>query len=233
LEKKIIGKSMPLLLASIYEKAARMVIDSYYIPTALEVLSELREFTSNPTNTKKRLLDLGAGPGYLPIEIAKRVQNIQIDGIDPLFISVKIAQKNAERAGVGERVHFSVGDASKLRFHENSYDMIVSTGVLHELKDPIKVLNECYRVLKTGGKVFIHDPAKVSSGIDRKKWKDSLNFFEKIIFGLFTLFNKIKPPATYTPKEAEGMIEATHFTQYHIEELKINGARELKIKLRK
>ena len=187
---------MPLLLASTYEKAARMVIDSYYIPTALEVISELCELTGDSMNATKKMLDLGAGPGYLPIEIAKRVQNIQIDGIDPLSISVKIAKKNADRAGLGERVLFSVGDASKLQFNEISYDMIVSTGVLHELKDPIKVLNESYRVLKPGGKVFIHDPARVSAGIDRKKWKDSLNFFEKIIFGLFSLSNKIKPPAT-------------------------------------
>jgi len=233
LKDRIIGTKMPALLASIYDKAARMVIDSYYIPTAEEVIAVLGQIKTSSLETDRRILDLGTGPGYLLIEIAKRVHNFQIDGIDPLLKSIKIARKNAMRAGVGDRIHFEVGDAHKLRFKENSYDMIVSTGAFHELKNPIKVLNECYRLLKPGGEVFIHDPARVSAGVERKEWMNSLNFLEKITYRLFTLFRKFKPPQTYSQKEAEEMIAATKFKQYHIEEHWIKGTRELKIKLKK
>jgi ubiquinone/menaquinone biosynthesis C-methylase UbiE len=233
LQKKIIGTKMPVLLASIYDKAARMVIDSYYIPTAKEVIALLSQINTNSLEIDRRILDLGTGPGYLLIEIAKRVHNFQIDGIDPLLKLIKIARKNAIKAGVGDRIHFEVGDANKLRFKENSYDMIVSTGAFHELKNPAKVLNECYRVLKSGGEVFIHDPARVSAGVDTKKWIDSLNFLEKITYRLFSLFRKFKPPQTYSQKEAEEMIAATKFKYYHIEEHWIKGTRELKIKLKK
>jgi ubiquinone/menaquinone biosynthesis C-methylase UbiE len=233
LKKRIIGTKMPVLLSSIYDKAARMVIDSYYIPTAKEVIDVLSQIKTGSLETDRRILDLGTGPGYLLIEIAKRVHNFQIDGIDPLLKLIKIARENAIRAGVGDRINFEVGDANKLRFKENSYDMIVSTGAFHELKNPIKVLNECYRVLKSGGEVFIHDPARVSAGVERKKWKDSLNFLEKVTYRLFTLFRKFKPPQTYSQKEAEEMIATTRFKQYHIEEHWIKGTRELKIKLKK
>jgi ubiquinone/menaquinone biosynthesis C-methylase UbiE len=233
LKRRIIGTKMPVLLSSIYDKAARMVIDSYYIPTAEEVIAVLSQIKTISPETDRRILDLGTGPGYLLIEIAKRVHNFQIDGIDPLLKLIKIARKNAIRAGVGDRIHFEVGDANKLRFKENSYDMIVSTGAFHELKNPVKVLNECYRVLKLGGEVFIHDPARVSAGVERKKWMDSLNFLEKVTYRLFTLFRKFRPPQTYSQKEAEEMIAATKFKQYHIEEHWIKGTRELKIKLKK
>jgi len=233
LKDRIIGTKMPALLASIYDKAAKMVIDSYYIPTAEEVIAALSQIRTSSLETDRRILDLGTGPGYLLIEIAKRVNNLQTDGIDPLLKSIKIARKNAIRAGVGDRIHFEVGDANRLRFEENSYDMIVSTGAFHELKNPVKVLNECYRVLKPGGEVFIHDPARVSAGVERKKWMDSLSFLEKVIYRLFTLFRKFKPPQTYSQKEAEEMIAATKFKQYHIEEHWIKGTRELKIKLKK
>ncbi len=232
-KKKIIGTKMTALLASTYDKAARMVIDSYYIPTAKEVIAILNQMRTNSLETYGRILDLGTGPGYLPIEIAKRVHNFHIDGIDPLLKLIKIARNNAIRSGVSDRVHFEVGDANKLRFEENSYDIIVSTGVFHELKNPIKVLDECYRVLKPEGEVFIHDPARVSAGVERKKWIDSLNILEKTIYRLFTLFKKFKPPQTYSQKEAEEMIAATKFKQYHIEEHWIKGIRELKIKLKK
>jgi ubiquinone/menaquinone biosynthesis C-methylase UbiE len=233
LKRRIIGTKMPVLLSSIYDKAARMVIDSYYIPTAEEVIAVLSQIKTISPETDRRILDLGTGPGYLLIEIAKRVHNFQIDGIDPLLKLIKIARKNAIRAGVGDRIHFEVGDANKLRFKENSYDMIVSTGAFHELKNPVKVLNECYRVLKLGGEVFIHDPARVSAGVERKKWMDSLNFLEKVTYRLFALFRKFRPPQTYSQKEAEEMIAATKFKQYHIEEHWIKGTRELKIKLKK
>jgi len=233
LKKRIIGTKMPALLSSIYDKAARMVIDSYYIPTAKEVIAVLSQIKTISLETDRRILDLGTGPGYLLIEIAKRVHNFQIDGIDPILKLIKIARKNAIRAGVGDRIHFEVGDANKLRFKENSYDMIVSTGAFHELKNPIKVLNECYRVLKLGGEVFIHDPARVSAGVEKKKWMDSLNFLEKVTYRMFTLFRKFKPPQTYSQKEAEEMIAATKFKEYHIEEHWIKGTRELKIKLKK
>ncbi|MEW6584257.1 MAG: class I SAM-dependent methyltransferase [Nitrospirota bacterium] len=233
LKRRIIGTRMPVLLASIYDKAASTVVDSYYIPTAEEIIAELSQIKTGSFETDRKILDLGTGPGYLLIEIAKRVRNFQIDGIDPLLKSIKIARKNAMRAGVGDRIHFEVGDANKLRFKENSYDMIVSTGAFHELKNPVRVLNECYRVLKPGGEVFIHDPARVSAGVDRQKWMDSLNFLEKITYRLFTLFRKFNPPQTYSQKEAEEMIAATKFKQNHIEEHWIKGTRELKIKLKK
>ncbi|MEW6215272.1 MAG: class I SAM-dependent methyltransferase, partial [Nitrospirota bacterium] len=223
LREKIIGKRTSGLLVPIYEKAARMVIDSYYVPIAEEIVAELSQITTPGPETGRRMLDLGTGPGYLPIEIVKRVPNLRVDGIDPLLKSIKIARKNAARAEVGERVHFEVGDAAKLRFRDNSYDMIISTGMLHELEDPVKVLNECYRVLKPGGKVFIHDPARVSVGIDKEKWRASFNLREKIIYRLYTLFSKIDAPDTYSQKEAEEIIAATHFKHYQIEEYWIKG----------
>ncbi|NWF52937.1 MAG: class I SAM-dependent methyltransferase [Nitrospirae bacterium] len=232
-KKKIIGRRMPGFLASIYEKAARMVINSYYVPIAEEVIAELSQIRNIDHETEIRILDVGTGPGYLPIEIAKRVQNIRIYGIDSISKSIKMAKTNAAKAGVGDRVNFEVGDAAKLQFMENFYDMIISTGVLHELKDPIKVLNEFYRVLKPGGKVFIHDPARVSSGIDKKKWIASFKRWEKIIYKFFTIFCEFKPPHTYSQEEAKEIIAATNFKQYQVEEYWVEGSRELKIKLRK
>jgi methylase of polypeptide subunit release factors len=93
LKKRIIGTGMPVLLASAYDKAAKMVIDSYYIPTAEEVIVALSQIKTNALKTDRRILDLGTGPGYLAIEIAKRVHNFQIDGIDPLLKLIKIARK--------------------------------------------------------------------------------------------------------------------------------------------
>ncbi len=73
MKPRILIERIPGPLAPMYEKAARMVIKSYYSQVAEEVVSNLKAGT---------ILDLGSGPGYLPIEIVKRSPSIKVDGID-------------------------------------------------------------------------------------------------------------------------------------------------------
>ena len=141
-------------MASAYNKAAKMAIGTYYSQLADEIASGLKS---------GRALDLGTGPGYLDIEIVKRVPVIMIDGIDLSAKLINVAKENALEAGVADRLHFEVMDAAALKFEDNSYDLVFSTGMLHSLKKPdriAKVLKECYRVLRAGGEVWIYDPAK-------------------------------------------------------------------------
>jgi len=220
MKPRIIIERVPDFLGSIYEKATRLVVDSYYAQVAEEVVSNLRAGT---------VLDLGTGPGYLPIEIVKRSPAIRIDGIDLGHKLIRMARGNALKEGVAGRLNFEVGNAARLRFEDASYDMVISTGMLHMLKDPIKVLRECYRVLKHGGEAWIYDPAQVSSLIDERRWKDSLSFQEKVICKLFTLYARINPPQSYNRKQITAMIAATNFKEFWIEE----EDNELKVKLRK
>jgi ubiquinone/menaquinone biosynthesis C-methylase UbiE len=100
------------------------------------------------------LIDLGAGAGYLSIEIGKRVPALNVYGIDLSKEMVKIARKHAE--GV-ENVRFEIGNAAYLPFEDDSIDFIVSTGSLHHWKKPAKVFDECYRVLKPAKEAWIYD----------------------------------------------------------------------------
>jgi ubiquinone/menaquinone biosynthesis C-methylase UbiE len=140
-----------------------------------------------------------------------------------------MARVNARKSGVAGRLNFEVGNAANLRFQDESYDRVISTGMLHMLKDPIKVLGECYRVLKPGGEAWIYDPARVSSQLDKEKWKASLNFIEKFSYILFKLYLRMNPPYTYSQKQVEEMVAATKFKEYEIEE----EGEEIKVKLKK
>lgn len=197
-----------------------MVMETYYDPVAEEVVSTLREGT---------ILDLGTGPGYLPIQIAKKSQLIRIDGIDLGRKLIAMARANAIKAGVSDRVTFETGNAGELRFEDDSYDMVLSTGMLHMLNDPVGVLRECYRVLKPGGEAWIYDPARVASDIDKKAYSASLSLREKMIFLLFKLYTKFNPPHTYNKEQVSGMIGQTDFKEYWIEE----KGKEIRAQLKK
>ena len=81
---------IPGPLASSYEKATRLAIDIYYREVAEEIVSTFKQGF---------ILDLGTGPGYLPIEIIKRSANIKIVGIDLSRKLIQMAQQNAQKAG--------------------------------------------------------------------------------------------------------------------------------------
>lgn len=211
---------IPGVLASAYEKATRMVIGSYYRRIAAEIVDHLASGT---------ILDIGTGPGYLPIEIAGRSSSLYITGIDLSRKLIKMAQSNSAKAGLSDRLRFQFGNAGNLAFDDSSFDMVISTGMLHSLKDPVKVLQEIYRVLKSGGEAWVFDPAQVASQVDRKKWKASLNLRERFFLWLFQLFGLHKPIRTYTRDEAIALIDQTDFKHYRIDA----GDNEIRIKLKK
>ncbi len=217
---RIIIERIPAPMASLYEKCSRMVIESYYRQLSEEIVSGLK---------KGIILDLGTGPGYLPIEIVKKSPSIKVHGIDLSARLIRMAQTNASKAGVADRLSFETGNATEMRFGDNSYDMVISTGMLHHLKNPLKMLRECYRVLKPGGEAWIYDPAQVSTHIDPKKLKASLTLLERLMYMLFPLFTLINPSPTYKRDQVVAMISATPFSEHRIKE----ENNELQIRLKK
>lgn len=211
---------IPGVLASAYEKGTRLVIDSYYSHVAEEIAAHLQDGT---------ILDIGTGPGFLPIEIAKRSSNVRIIGVDLSRKLIQMARSNAAKAGLSDRLTFQLGDAGRIEFDDAAFDMVISTGMLHSLKDPAKVLQEMYRVLKAGGQAWIFDPSRVSSAIDRKKWKASLNLRERFFLKLFQLSGLHKPIKAYSREEAIALIEQTDFKDYRIDA----RDNEIRIKLKK
>ena len=208
------------MLASSYEKASRMVVDGYYSQVADEIVSHIRQGS---------MLDLGTGPGYLPIEIVKRAAEIHITGVDLSRKLIHMARANGQKAGFASQLSFEVGNSGRLRFDDAVFDMVISTGMLHSLKNPVVVLTEINRVLKKDADAWIYDPANVIRYIDKAKWKSSLELRERFFLWIFGLLGLHKPMAVYRKNDVIPMIEAAGFQKYRIDERK----KEIRIKLTK
>lgn len=133
------------------------------------------------------ILDMGTGPGRLPIEIAKQVDNVQVVGIDISEDMVKIARKNAEEEGVTDRVRFKVGSAYNTGLDDYSIDLIVSTGLIHHLREPLNAFNEAYRILKLGGEAWLYDGRKDVTKAEFRKTVHSLGIEEDLPLPLWII----------------------------------------------
>ena len=122
------------------------------------------------TSAFNRILDIGAGTGYLPIEIAIRNPATSVYGMDESTSMIQIADANRRALHVGKNVEFITGSPSSLPFPGRFFDLVVCVNVLHHWKNPQDVLDEVHHILIPGGEFWIFD---YRSDIEQETW-DSL-----------------------------------------------------------
>lgn len=103
-----------------------------------------------------RLLDVGCGPGWLDIVLARRPEVREVTGIDLADNMIHLARENTERLGVNN-ARFVLADAAELPFEDDSFDLVISTLSLHHWRQPVLALREIRRVLAPGGSMLIFD----------------------------------------------------------------------------
>jgi ubiquinone/menaquinone biosynthesis C-methylase UbiE len=126
--------------------------------------------TVSPWSGNERVLDVGCGRGLMMIGAARRLSTGTAVGMD-LWRSEDqdgnsrdATEENARRAGVAARVRVETGDARALSFEDDTFDVVLSHWVVHNLPDAgdrARALDEMLRVLKHGGVLVIADIANM------------------------------------------------------------------------
>ena len=103
------------------------------------------------------VLEVAPGPGFFAIELAK-LGDFRITGLDISRTFVEIAEENAQVAGV--KIDFRFGNASSLPFPRDSFDFLYCAAAFKNFSEPVKALDEMYRVLRPQGGALIVDLRK-------------------------------------------------------------------------
>lgn len=121
-------------------------------------------------------LDLGCGRGLVLVEVARRLPEGRVTGVDvwrPTDLSGNhpaVAQANADLEGVGERVELRHADlTAPLPFADGSFDLVTGGLVLRALPDDAArstALGEAVRVLRPGGRAVFVDSAHTEACAD-------------------------------------------------------------------
>ena len=117
----------------------------------------------------RRILDVGAGNGWLARRLAGRYRVTALD-------------VDATNAGLGAlddpRVHRVRGDLESLPLAEGSFDVVIVAAALHYCTDLPRALGEMARVLRPGGVAIIADSPFYSDALSRNRaWQRTLGYY--------------------------------------------------------
>lgn len=117
-------------------------------------------------NGPMRVLDIAAGHGLFGIEIAKQNPQARVTGLDWAPV-LRVALRNAEKAGVKDRYDMLPGSAFEVDFG-GPYDAVLLTNFLHHFNKEtnVSLLKKVRAALKPGGRAatleFVPNPDRVS-----------------------------------------------------------------------
>lgn len=111
------------------------------------------------------LLDVGCGTGMSRQIYRTSVGRYTGIDISPNAVATARAQFPND--------HWYVGDACRLPFADQTFDLVVFSSVLHHIGDFTPAVREAYRVLKPGGRVFAYDPNLLSAPMLLFRWPKS------------------------------------------------------------
>lgn len=141
------------------------------------------------------ILDVGCGTGTMLWMVKNLFEGVKACGID--FSEKMIARASELLDGRAELV---LGDADKLPWSDNSFDLVICNSSFHHYPEPMKVLREMRRTLKPEGWLIIADPW----------WSSAKRFI--INFYLDSPFNTIGDVRIYSRQEMYNLLTECGFT---------------------
>ncbi|MDZ5255208.1 class I SAM-dependent methyltransferase [Clostridium sp. LIBA-8841] len=150
---------------------------------------ELREKAINSVDIKNKVIaDLGAGTGFISLEIAKEANIVfSVDSSKNMLSELYRTAKDNEL----NNIYPINGEVENLPIFDDSIDLIFMNMALHHVENPDMAIKEMYRILKPGGKVIITDVLEHNGQWAREEmfdiwlgfnYEQLINWFEKAYF---------------------------------------------------
>jgi ubiquinone/menaquinone biosynthesis C-methylase UbiE len=97
----------------------------------------------------RTILEVGSGLGVLAREVALRVPEAEVIGVE--YSTAQLSRA----IDPPRNLRFVQGDAHQLDFEDNRFDVVYCRWVLEHVAAPLQVLKEMTRVARPGGRVFV------------------------------------------------------------------------------
>jgi ubiquinone/menaquinone biosynthesis C-methylase UbiE len=122
----------------------------------------------------KRVLDIGCGIGGPAFVLAEKY-GANVVGIDIESEVVARARRSAKELEIDTRCEFLLVEPGPMSFPDDSFDIVLSSGVIMQIEDKQQVFEEALRVLKPGGVLTSYDWMKPD-----REFSDDMRYWFKM-----------------------------------------------------
>jgi 2-polyprenyl-3-methyl-5-hydroxy-6-metoxy-1,4-benzoquinol methylase len=138
-------------------------------------LARFREYF--PEFTEGHILDLGCGPGDIPVRFARALPSCRITGVDASEPMIGLAGVAVKQAGLADRITFRCERFQGVSLIE-PVDAVVSNSLLHHVPNPLQFWYRLRQLVKPGSPVLVMDllrpdsPEEAQAIVDRNAAKE-------------------------------------------------------------
>jgi ubiquinone/menaquinone biosynthesis C-methylase UbiE len=150
-----------------YDAMDHTAVNTLFVSNLLSALKDWSLQRPVAQRATLNVLDLGVGTAQIPIELARRAQNVRITAVDAAESMLAIARRNIAAANLTNRIIPILADAKQLAATQGGvsvfdypFDAVISNSILHHIPDPREVIAAALGVTATGGLLFHRDLAR-------------------------------------------------------------------------
>jgi ubiquinone/menaquinone biosynthesis C-methylase UbiE len=172
---------------------------------AADLVSHEKMLELSSVRPTDRVLDVASGPGYVALLFAEKAREVIGLDLTPAFVTK--AQATASEKGL-KNLTFREGDAEKLPFTDEAFDIVTCHKAFHHFPNPVKALDEMHRVLKQNGRLVLGDTRSSDNPVTARKH----NELERL--------RDASHIEMYGPRKLRALMQAAGFTIEQFEEFK-------------
>ncbi|MFM8551672.1 MAG: class I SAM-dependent methyltransferase [Nitrospiraceae bacterium] len=109
-----------------------------------------------PEMVEGHVLDLGCGPGDIPIRFVRALPDCRVTGVDASAPMIRLAEAAVQAAGLADRIALRCERVRSLQLAEPA-DAVISNSLVHHLPNPLQFWYELKRLVKPGSFVLVMD----------------------------------------------------------------------------
>ena len=118
----------------------------------------------------QRLLDVAGGTGDISFRFLKRAGSGHSTVLDLTESMLVAGRQRAEADDMADSLDWVVGDAMKLPFPDNTFDVYTISFGIRNVTRPQEALNEAYRVLRKGGRLMVLEFSQLPNPMMQKAY---------------------------------------------------------------
>jgi demethylmenaquinone methyltransferase/2-methoxy-6-polyprenyl-1,4-benzoquinol methylase len=165
LENKTRARLFYKYFSRVYDRVNPFIWDEEMRDEALELLDVERG---------DRVLDVGCGTGFGTEGLLRYTDDVH--GLDQ---SIHQMEKAFEKFGKRDRVRFYRGDAERLPFRDDAFDVVWSSGSIEYWPNPVAALREFRRVVRPGREVLVVGPDYPKTGVMQRLADAIMLFYDE------------------------------------------------------